>query len=379
MHSLMPSYQKSRLNTIAPFYNPDNYWDTPKTDALPPPVVAALAGAAVAPLVSMSKSLYSSMGYDVKGINANFRYTKAPVKTEIITVTQELKITLRHGLFTNRVYFKVISTTDGFSILDTSIKFLPGKSDTMVPDSFNLGFRAIKLSSNTRSELRLKLQFTGGRYNPAGFGDYDFGGSLIVSAKTGKAVLTGIENNPSVVSVSLHTLTPSNLTQLIKLREQQIYSTRAQQQGPQQQMPAVTTQTPRQLTTRPNTRRRQTPSISRLVSNTGIEIYFGINSSRLSRATQQAIIDWFVGLPRSSIVRLRNGTNPVYLTGYASSDGSLSYNLRLSRRRANSVANFLRNHLGTKLNIQIAARGEIFPNGTQRSPEMQRMVKLIIR
>ena len=364
---------------------------------LAPAIAAALiglAGSALEPLSSTLKSSINSRGYHVKGIEAKFRYKNPPIKTQVIEVVQELKISLNtRGIIYNRnnnVYFRVTSITDGFSILSTSVDFLAGKSDIMTPDTFNLSFRAIELTSSKGADLRLKLQLSHGRYDPIGLGDYDFSGSLVISAKNGQAELVGLRNNPKEVSIKLRLLSPSNLNTLIYRRQksmEQVYSSMSQGAiksqspvgNPKLSPQAITKLRP--LKIRKHRRaitRSRLPNIRRLPSLLGIEIFFSSGSSRLSQRTQEEIMYWFSMLSGQHLHGIRNGSYPIKLIGYASSDGSLRSNLRLSQKRATSVANFLKSQLGLSLNIQVRARGEIFPLNSSVASSLQRKVEIRI-
>ncbi len=83
----------------------------------------------------------------------------------------------------------------------------------------------------------------------------------------------------------------------------------------------------------------------------------------------------------TDVLRKYNKTT-VYVVGYTDSTGPADYNLRLSERRARSVADYLAAHGVSTARLRIEGRGEAEPratNTTEAGRQLNRRVELFIR
>ncbi len=83
----------------------------------------------------------------------------------------------------------------------------------------------------------------------------------------------------------------------------------------------------------------------------------------------------------ADVLRKYNKTT-VYVVGYTDSTGPADYNLRLSERRARSVADYLADHGVSTARLRTEGRGEAEPratNATEAGRQLNRRVELFIR
>jgi outer membrane protein OmpA-like peptidoglycan-associated protein len=85
---------------------------------------------------------------------------------------------------------------------------------------------------------------------------------------------------------------------------------------------------------------------------------FGINRSTLREGAEEAIVQWYQGLPEAARKKIEAGALPIDVIGRASKTGPGPMNRELSRKRANKVAEILRDYAGSDAKIRVFARGE---------------------
>lgn len=109
---------------------------------------------------------------------------------------------------------------------------------------------------------------------------------------------------------------------------------------------------------------QQTGSKAKEVKIWGETIYFSFNSSGLSRAEVKHLEDI-----------VRQGPDSASVTGYTCDIGSESYNLKLSRKRALTVATFLKDK-GIEV-TEVTGKGECCP--VSKDKKLNRRVELTLK
>jgi len=108
-------------------------------------------------------------------------------------------------------------------------------------------------------------------------------------------------------------------------------------------------------------------------------IQFAFDSAELS-AESKAILDDAVTRLEPYKELIRNETSHVTATGYTDTSGPEDYNLKLSERRANAVADYMANSLGTdRARMKVSGMGEANPvadNATRAGRIQNRRVEL---
>ena len=108
-------------------------------------------------------------------------------------------------------------------------------------------------------------------------------------------------------------------------------------------------------------------------------IQFGFDSAELTAESKAVLDDAVVRLqPYKELIK--NETNHVTVTGYTDTSGPEDYNLKLSERRANAVADYMANSLGTdRARMKVSGMGEANPvadNATRAGRIQNRRVEL---
>lgn len=136
----------------------------------------------------------------------------------------------------------------------------------------------------------------------------------------------------------------------------------------------------------PTDARDQTMTVTNDVTRSGSFlthfVTFGVNSSRVEGAQAarlQRIIDTFKGAESSpGVADPRSLQTPVVLTGHASATGSAEYNQKLSERRAESVAQFMRDNGFVNVSTRVSGTGVGETEATGGEVEHDRRVDIII-
>jgi len=94
-----------------------------------------------------------------------------------------------------------------------------------------------------------------------------------------------------------------------------------------------------------------------------LTVFFKVDKDEIEEGEMQRIKDWVRELQAEEIRfrRLRDGTTTIFVEGHASSTGKGQHNQDLSRKRALKVVSFLKDEVGSKADIQHAAKGEPNP------------------
>ena len=82
-------------------------------------------------------------------------------------------------------------------------------------------------------------------------------------------------------------------------------------------------------------------------------------SFKLDDKTIRGLHSWFKGLPYLTRKKVEEGDEPIKLTGFASTTGTVDQNQELARKRVNNVQSYLRDFTGFGAKFKIKAPGEL--------------------
>ena len=70
------------------------------------------------------------------------------------------------------------------------------------------------------------------------------------------------------------------------------------------------------------------------------------------------VSSWWNALSFADKMAVQNGFTPVYVMGHADTKGSRETNLRISKKRAQVIANLIGAEVGSKIKLLVAGKGE---------------------
>ncbi len=89
----------------------------------------------------------------------------------------------------------------------------------------------------------------------------------------------------------------------------------------------------------------------------GRNIFFGFRSSNPQRYARKEVEFWWNGLPNGIKASIAQGKRALYVTGHADYTGGDRFNVRLSKRRAEEVAELIRQVTNKRLPMMINGKG----------------------
>jgi len=87
-------------------------------------------------------------------------------------------------------------------------------------------------------------------------------------------------------------------------------------------------------------------------------VLFRPASDQIVEADERRLMTWLSGLAPSIKASIARGDSPIQVEGFASTTQPGPANVRLSRRRAERVAQLIRDSLGSGTAVNVIARGE---------------------
>lgn len=307
-------------------------WDG---DASPEVGFIALAGVLI-PAAELGLSIFSTLqqhvfngDFSVTSTPATYIHSPSPTGLTIQRRTFRFPITAHHpryGIGTQTFWFDVALEYDGFNVRRVAVTEDRGSSSSLYSSDFTIAF--VPSAYTAANEPVAAVAYTiSGRWDPIGSGDESFTGRFVVDAAGN---LTGLQVSSSQRWVRHGALTQSG-------------------GGP----------VPRPTTAVHVTTVHFDPS----------------GSATLTQDKIRHIHSWYTGLPGPVQAEIRKGTQPIRLTGRASSTGTVQANQALARRRADAVARILRDLAGTSARVDVEAHGELgarTPDG-QEAPAERRV------
>jgi outer membrane protein OmpA-like peptidoglycan-associated protein len=307
-------------------------WDG---EASPEAGFMALAGVLI-PAAELGLSVFSELkqhvfkgDFEVTSTPATYIHSSSPTGLTIQRRMFRFPITAHHpryGPGTQTFWFDVALEYDGFNVRHVSVTEDRGSSSSLYASDFSITFSpsAYTASNEPVSAVAYLIK---GRWDPVGIGDESFSGRFVVDAAGN---LTGLQVSSSQQWVRHGALTQSG-------------------GGP-------------------------VPRPTKAVHLTTVH-FDPSGSSALTQDKIRHIHSWYMGLPTAVQAEISKGTQPIRLTGRASTTGTVQQNQALARKRADAVAKILRDLAGTSARIDVEAHGELgaqTPDG-QEVPDERRV------
>jgi outer membrane protein OmpA-like peptidoglycan-associated protein len=299
-------------------------WDG---DASPEVGFIALAGVLI-PAAELGLSVFNTLqqhvfngDFEVTSTPATYIHNPSPTGLTIQRRGFRFPITAFHPRVlhdTETFWFDVALEYDGFNVRRVAVTEDRGSSSSLYASSFSITFSPSPYTA-TNEPVSAVAYSISGRWDPYSFGDESFSGRFVVDAAGN---LTGLQVSSSQRWVQHGALTQSG-------------------GGP----------VPRPTTAVHATTVHFDPS----------------GSSALTQDKIRHIHSWYMGLPAAVQAEIRKGTQPIRLTGRASTTGTVQQNQALARKRADGVAKILRDLAGTSARVDVEVQGEL----GARTPDAQ--------
>lgn len=288
-------------------------------EAVPEAGFIALAGVLI-PAAELGLGLFQTLqqhalsgAFTVSSTAASYIHNPSPTGLTIQRRTFRFPITAHHprvGIGTQTFWFDVELEYDGFNVRRVAVTEDRGSSSTLVSSDFTITFTPSARSANNEPVAAVAYTISG-RWDPIGRGDESFRGSFVVDAAGN---LTGLQVTSSQGWV----------------RNGQVTSRGG---GP-------------------------VPRPTRALHVTTVH-FDPAGSATLTQEKIRHIHGWYTRLPAAVQAEVRRGTQPIRLTGRASTTGTVQQNQALARRRAEAVQRILRDLAGPSAQLTVLVHGEL--------------------
>ncbi|WP_225755259.1 OmpA family protein [Actinotalea sp. Marseille-Q4924] len=295
----------------------------------------ALAGVLI-PAAELGLGLFQTLqqhalsgAFSVTSTAASYIHNPSPTGLTIQRRTFRFPITAHHpryGIGTQTFWFDVELEYDGFNIRRVSVTEDRGSSSTLVSSDFTITFTPSWRSANNEPVAAISYTISG-RWDPIGRGDESFRGSFVIDAAGN---LTGLQVTSSQGWVRSGQVTHRG-------------------GGP-------------------------VPRPTRAVHVTTVH-FDPAGSATLTQDKIRHVHGWYTRLPAAVQAEVRRGTQPIRLTGRASTTGTVQHNQALARRRAEAVERILRDLAGPSAQLTVLVHGELEARtaDSQETPDERRV------
>ena len=279
------------------------------------------------------QQLLTSGNFAVTTRVADYRHPQTPPETPASEFTMEFDLIAGHRapFDPQHFWFSLQFNCNGFDLWGCKVTPLVDRSSTMLASTFEVTFDPAATSQPSDPVAQMTFHISG-RWDIVGRGNFSFAGALDLWAD-GRATLGLSLTEDGIVSAG----------QLVNARQRALPGA------------AITVQAQ--------------------------DVFFSPpGSDRVDEASERQFTAWLDQQRNMIGPNLASGVVPIQLHGFASTTGGVAGNRDLSRRRAERVAQIIRDRLGGSVRIETIAHGEI-DAGTPDETEdaAQRRVRVEIR
>lgn len=280
------------------------------------PVVIGGAGLGVA-VFTLGRTLFTSGDFSNTTSTVNYMHTGTPASQTFRRCEMEFALKAHHprlGVSNPTFRYRLSFEHNGNDLRDVSINALINRSSSLTMSTFSTTWLGQAHSLPSDPVAQVKFQLTG-RWDPMGRGDFDFSGGLLVGAD-GTVQLTVRQDG-----------------NWVRVESAPRACARIAPWTPPPPRPAV-----------------RAPIIN--------FVFFKPNSATLVEADERRLMTWLNGFSPALKASIANGDSPIQAEGFASTTQGGPANVRLSRQRAERVAQLIRDALGSNTRVNVLARGE---------------------
>jgi hypothetical protein len=285
------------------------------------------------------QSILTSGDFTSESSTVNYIHERTPISQVFRTCSMEFSLKAHHpryGIGDQTFWFRLSFEYNGNDIRNAAINALVNRSSSLYSSTFSIRFAGQPHSVPSAAVAEVMFQI-GGRWNPVGRGDISFSGNLRLRADGNVTLAVSSERNWVWVGTP-----PSACTRMTPAPE---------------------------------------PAPARdVVLPIPFFIFFSPpGSDRVREGDEQRLARWILGLAPAIRDSITRGQSPIRVDGFASTTQPGSANRELSRRRAQRVAQILRDLLGAGARIEIRAMGEYTAGTPDRvESERERRVQITI-
>lgn len=269
------------------------------------------------------QSILTSGDFSTESSTVNYIHEHTPASRPWSRCTKEFSLKakrdtnpVRDWVFGNETFWFTLSFEyNGNDIRNAAIMGLVSRSSSLYSSTFTIRFVGQQYSVPRAPVAEVLFQISG-RWNPVGRGDVSFSGELLLKAD-GTVTLRNFTSERNWVWVGQPPTSCSRVAPWTPPAP--IVPTR---------MPVVRT------------------------------VYFQPGSDRIVEDDERRLMAWFRTFGPVTKASIARGDSPVQVEGFASTTQGGPANLRLSRRRAERVAQLIRDALGSNTAVNVFARGE---------------------
>lgn len=277
------------------------------------------------------QSLLTSGDFSSEAATVNYIHERTPPSQVFRTCTTEFSLRAHHPRYfigTQTFWFRLSFDYNGNDLRNIAIVALVDRSSSLSASTFSVRFVGQPHSVPSAPVAEVMFQVNG-RWNPFGRGDVSFWGGLRVRADGTAALSLSSEQDWVWVGSG-----PGSCSRLA---------------------PAPAPAPPRDL-----------------VLPVPFVVYFAPpGSDRLREGDEQRLARWVLSLAPALRRSVESGQSPIRVDGYASTTQPAAANRELSRRRAERVAQLLRDLLGPGARLEVRAFGEYLAGTPDRVESAQ--------
>jgi hypothetical protein len=268
-------------------------------------------------IFTTGQQLLTSGAFSNSTSTVNYMHERTPLTQRFRSCAMEFSLRAHHPRYfidPQTFWYRLSFEYNGNDLRNVAIHPLVDRSSTLRSSTFSTTWSGQAHSPQSAPAAEVMFQLAG-RWDPVGRGDVSFNGELLVTSTGGVRLTVRSERN--WVTVGTAPLA----------------------------CPGVAPWTP------PVAR----PAVRLPIINL---VFFAPASDRLVEADERRVMQWLLNLAPGIKTSIARGNSPVRVEGYASTTAGGPANLALSRRRAQRVAQLIRDALGSDTRVQILARGE---------------------
>lgn len=285
-------------------------------------------------IFTTGQQLVTSGSFSNSTSTVNYMHERTPLSRTFHRCSTEFSLSAHHprpGFGRQIFWYNLTFEYNGNDLRNITINPLVHRSSSMFMSSFSTTWtgQAHSPAAAPMAEVLFNLS---GRWDPVGRGDVSFRGELKVSANG-----------------------------QIRLRVSSEAGGHDYGRDPGEWVRVGTAPTSC-ATVRPLLPRPARPETRMPIVNI---VLFQPGSARIVEADERRLMTWLNGLSPAIKSSIARGESPVQVEGFASTTQSGPANVRLSRQRAERVAQLIRDALGSSTTVNVLARGEY----TARTPD----------